>query len=370
MPDAAYIYNWLMDFMYAGDNYRGAYGAAFRYRNSKAIKYIAVPAAALYRIGDVLEAHQQRLPSLPQHVFTEKVPTTALNDRMTDILQKHLAETQPGWSYQQAPAREYHECGYDYIAMGGEQIAIIKAGDSNNNTVFVLHDLASSASSMQTLITYLANDYYIICPDLPGHGESTECINDNFSLSKAINILSELLTALGLKQCQLFSVGAGCIFIPALITNNPHVNIKAGMHNPPLLDEKARNTLKGNFTVPVKPDNYGAFLTHLWYSLRDGRLFWPWYEPIRENIRRHTPDLSAETIHQSLFDVLRCGKNYQTIWTAFFDTDVISELNNTSISITLDQTHPCPEDVLSQFPQLISQKTSTNWSEIIEFHFK
>ena len=78
IPDADYLHGWLMDFMYAGDHYRAGYGAAFRYSNSAAISKIIPPTAALYRSGDVLEPHRERLPLLPDHVAVETIPPKSM----------------------------------------------------------------------------------------------------------------------------------------------------------------------------------------------------------------------------------------------------------------------------------------------------
>ena len=378
MSGADHIYSWFMDFMYAGEHYRGGYGAAFRYQNSASIKDIVPPTAALYRTGDVLEPHQQRLPVLPEHAWTEIIPPgpDKLDNRIIELLDERVFSKQSNWRYSHATTPPGDKQEADYVDIGDQQIAVVTAGDPSKPMLMVLHDLADSATSVRELIAVSADDHYVICPDLPGHGENATVAvaNNEFSISGTVDILSELLLWSGTDSCHLLGLGAGCAFIPLLIKNNPGINISAGMHNPLLLDVEARASLKDNFAFPIEPDSYGTFITKLWYALRDGRLFWPWYEPTAENIRWRPPSLAAEDVHQSLFDALRCGDNYHKIWQTFFETDVINEIKTISspLSVTLSKTHPCHESALtlaSQLQTAACHETSDDWSEVIRAHF-
>ena len=375
VPDADYIHSWLMDFMYAGDHYRGGYGAAFRYTNSAAIRDIIPPTAALYRTGDVLEVHQQRLPELPDHVWSETVPSGPgkLDNRIIVLLDERIAGKEPDWHYEHQANRSGIMPEPDYISIGEQQIAVTRAGEPSGPLLLVLHELGGSATAAGELVSMLAENYHVICPDLPGHGESTELAAEGFSISAAAASLSELLNLLGADQCRILSLGASCVLLPTLIENNPEINIKTGMHNPLLLDAATRAELQDRFALPIEPDEYGTHITKLWYALRDGRLFWPWYEPVAGNIRRQTPSLAPEDIHLSLFDVLRCGKNYHLIWREFFTTDVIYEMTRLPqpLSVTISRTHPCYETALtslSRLSTLTCRETSDDWHEVIDAH--
>lgn len=376
MPDAEYLHGWFMDFMYAGDKYRGGYSAAFRYRNSAAIKDIIPPTAALYRTGDVLESHRQRLPALPDHAWSEIIPPGPgkLDDRIIELLNERIAGEQSGWRYRhhKDPAGAAPEPGY--IDTGKYQIAVLAAGNPDRPVLLLLHDLAGSSASVSDLVTALAGEYRVICPDLPEHGESADMLPAGFSIKETVAALSELLAVIDESTCHLLSLGAACVFVPELIRHNTGIDLKAGMHNPLLLDTATRNRLQDRFAPPIEPDNYGTHITKLWYALRDGRLFWPWYEPVAGNIRLHTPSLEPEEMHQSLFDALRCGKNYHLIWRAFFATDVINEMRSLPqpLSVTVSKTHPCHEiaaTALAQLPTVSREETSDDWPDVMAAHF-
>ena len=376
MPDADYIHSWFMDFMYAGDDYRGGYGAAFRYTNSVAIRDIVPPTAALYRTGDVLEAHQQRLPALPDHAWAETIPPGHgnLDNRIIELLDERVYGNQADWQYEHLTFRTGTSPEPGYISIGEQQIAVITAGNPDRPALLLLHDLAGSAASVSDLISTLVDGYHVICPDLPGHAESADLTAEGFSVSTVASVLSELLNWLEKDNCHMLSLGAACVFVPALIKRNPGINFTTGMHNPLLLDAAARSTLQERFALPIEPDEYGTHITKLWYALRDSRLFWPWHEPVAANIRMHTPSLAAADIHQSLFDALRCGKNYPQIWQAFFATDVSNEMRTLPqpLSITLSRTHPCYETALSSLLQLAPvtcKETSDDWPDVIDAHF-
>lgn len=403
MPPADYLHGWFMDFMYAGDQYRGGYGAAFRYRNSAAIKYVISPTAALYRTGDVLEAHQSRLPPLPDHVWAETVPPgpDELGRRVMALLDERVLDKQPAWHYRPAapgpfpPARggAVTPAGGDardvvssppssgvpgpepgYLDIGEAQLAIVTAGDPAKPLLLALHDLAGSAQAARELIAAAAVDHHVVCPDLPGHGESADLAAGGFSLEKTTATLTELLARTGRDSCHLLGLGAGCVLIPPLLSAAPGPSLRAAMHNPLLLDAEARAALQDSFAPPITPDDYGLFLAKLWYALRDGRLFWPWYEPLAANIRQHPPNLAPEVIHQALFDALRCGDRYAEIWQAFFATDFIGAMQAASVplSITLSKTHPCLDNAqaaLASLPEGACHETTDHWRDILNIHF-
>ena len=238
----------------------------------------------------------------------------------------------------------------------------------------ILHDPGGSAASLQPLLDALSARYRIVCPDLPGHGESAVDGQDGFAIADAVETLSGLLEWTDTDDCRLLSLGAACVFVPALLKHNPDLNITAGLHNPLLLDATTRDALRERFAPPITPDEYGTHITRLWYALRDGRLFWPWYEPAAANIRLHTPGLAAEDVHQSLFDALRCGDNYHLIWRAFFATDALEALSaiTQALSVTISDTHPCPEraaDALTRLPALTCQHSADDWMAVIDAHF-
>ena len=376
VPDADYIHSWFMDFMYAGDHYRAGYGAAFRYLNSASIQHIIPPTVALYRNGDVLESHRQRLPELSDQVRVESIPPGPgnLDNRIVELLDERVFCKQSEWHYLHRGGTQGLAAQPDYIDIGEQQLAVVRSATANRPALLLLHDLAGSAAALSEAISTLAGEYHVICPDLPGHGESTGHAATGYSIEMSVAALSALLAVIDEDTYHLLSLGAACVFVPALIKHNPGTNFKAGMHNPLLLNAAARTALQDRFALPIEPDEYGTYLTKLWYALRDGRLFWPWYEPVAANIRLNTPSLAAEDIHQSLFDALRCGANYHQIWQAFFATDVINEISTLplSISVSMSQTHPCRAHSLSSLPQLQTVtclETSDDWSDIIDAHF-
>ena len=261
-----------------------------------------------------------------------------------------------------------------YLDIGGEQLAVVTAGDPAKPLLLALHDLAGSARAARELIAAAAVDHHVVCPDLPGHGESAALAAGGFSLEKTTATLTELLAQTGRDSCHLLGLGAGCVLIPPLLSAAPGPSLRAAMHNPLLLDAETRAALQDRFAPPIAPDDYGLFLTRLWYALRDGRLFWPWCEPLAANIRQHSPSLAPEVIHQALFDALRCGDRYAEIWQAFFATDFIGAMQAASapLSITLSKTHPCLDNAqtaLASLPAGACHETADHWRDILNIHF-
>ncbi len=68
------------------------------------------------------------------------------------------------------------------------------SGEKNNIPVLFLHGFLGSSDDWQDTVSELSNDYYCICPDLPGHGKTGVTGGDsNYSIEKTAEGLISLL---------------------------------------------------------------------------------------------------------------------------------------------------------------------------------
>lgn len=346
MPDAAYIHSWFMDFMYAGDAYRAGYGAAFRYRNSKAIEHVKVPTYCLYRQSDPLEEHAQRLPSLPDHVQVEETPADYESMRARIITHIRTANRNTTkWRYIEKPIEWNNDISPAYININGQQLSLSVCGQENSNALLLLHDTGRSLRSLQTVQQLLSAHYRVINVDLPGHGESCGFSAEQCTVENSAAILNTLLEKFALKSCELIAIGGSCAIASELLTSSEIISA-ALLHNILLPGNEIRGELQDKFPVPISPDEYGVFISKLWYAIRDNRLFWPWFAPIKANIRRDEPDLSPEDIHAEVFDALRCAEKYARLWKQSFSYDFRTKIEkvNQSLMFSINDKSPWAEN--------------------------
>ena len=91
---------------------------------------------------------------------------------------------------------------------GGNDLAVVTAGDPSNPALLLLHGFPSSSRTFRDVIPVLAEKAYVIAPDMPGYGESDVVPAPSFSaLSDAITELLERYDV-GPRHIYLHDYGA------------------------------------------------------------------------------------------------------------------------------------------------------------------
>jgi pimeloyl-ACP methyl ester carboxylesterase len=76
--------------------------------------------------------------------------------------------------------------------------------------VVLLHGIAASSATWERVIPRIAGSYWMVAPDLLGHGESAKPRGD-YSVGAYANLVRDLLDALGVRRCTIVghSLGGG-----------------------------------------------------------------------------------------------------------------------------------------------------------------
>jgi pimeloyl-ACP methyl ester carboxylesterase len=75
------------------------------------------------------------------------------------------------------------------------------AGDERNPAVIMLHGMSTSADSFRELMHLMADDYYLIAPDIPGFGYSEN--TNPYTMEHLIEWLADLIERLDLPSAHL-----------------------------------------------------------------------------------------------------------------------------------------------------------------------
>ena len=90
---------------------------------------------------------------------------------------------------------------------------------ANLEPLLLLHGLADSAAVWSSLGAYLGSKYYVVAPDLRGHGESSK--PDGYSSTEIIADLEALMAHLGWKQAHILGHSWGGKVAAIWATENP-----------------------------------------------------------------------------------------------------------------------------------------------------
>lgn len=86
-----------------------------------------------------------------------------------------------------------------------------EAGNAENQTIVLLHDLSSSSHMYRNLIPHLARNFHVIAPDYPGSGNSTQTENGKYeySFDTISRSMEKFLDRVGEKKYTLYLAGKG-----------------------------------------------------------------------------------------------------------------------------------------------------------------
>ena len=107
----------------------------------------------------------------------------------------------------------------DKIEVDGAELAVRLAGDRGKPALLLLHGFPSSSATFREVIEALAQDCFVIAPDLPGYGNSAPIGNPSFS--RFADLIDGLLARLGVDAFHLYLHDYGAPVGLHLATRSP-----------------------------------------------------------------------------------------------------------------------------------------------------
>jgi len=82
-------------------------------------------------------------------------------------------------------------------------------GDPKAASILLLHGFMGSAADWGWISGSLAEDFYCIAPDLPGHGKSTSLPDETYTMEGTAQAVVELMEALGIQRATIAGYSMG-----------------------------------------------------------------------------------------------------------------------------------------------------------------
>ena len=203
-----------------------------------------------------------------------------------------------------------------YIDTASGQMHLREAGRSNPKPLLLLHQTPSSGVMFESLMGCLANEYWLIAPDLPGFGASAL---DGQTMSVALwaNALMEMLAQLGISQCAIFGHHTGAAVAVQLASQEPGLCEKLLLSGPPLISLEVQQKLLANLPSQDMMES-GEFLLAAWQRLRQKDVAAPLALALRE-----------------LISSLALRDRYEEAYRAVFEQDFAGQLATIGCPILL-----------------------------------
>lgn len=102
----------------------------------------------------------------------------------------------------------------------GVDVAVRMAGERDSSALLLIHGFPSSSESFRNVIGPLADDCFVIAPDLPGFGHSDPIERPSFS--RFADVVDSLLSQLDVQSFHLYLHDFGAAVALHLATRAPH----------------------------------------------------------------------------------------------------------------------------------------------------
>ena len=117
------------------------------------------------------------------------------------------------------------------------------------------------------------------------------------------------MAALGLKEYYVYGFHTGGNLGIEAALAQPKTIKKLIIDGMGLYSSKDQADLLANQAPEIQPDMEGTQLLRTWHLVRDGKIFWPWWNRTIQGVRGlGLPD--ADTLHDDVVELLKCSRTY------------------------------------------------------------
>ncbi|PPR77155.1 MAG: Haloalkane dehalogenase [Alphaproteobacteria bacterium MarineAlpha2_Bin1] len=205
-----------------------------------------------------------------------------------------------------------------FINIDEGQIHYRTYGSENNPPLVMLHGSPLSAFAIESLIISMGKYFKVYAPDTIGNGDS--CAQGTFpvTIEYLADAMLRAMSKLNLSNFYLYGFHTGGnIGIEAAI-KNPKMVKKLIIDGLGLYDEDYKKKLIKNQAPEIQPDHEGTQFLKAWHLIRDGKIFWPWWN--RTNDGSRGLGLPSEIdLHNEVMELLKSITTYHHNYRAALD---------------------------------------------------
>jgi pimeloyl-ACP methyl ester carboxylesterase len=344
MPPPAHQQQALLELLRAADTYHIAYRGAFLFDGPAALRAMTVPTVVTAAPLDPLSAHLVRIGPVAPTVTVEASPAPdAALARLAAHVKAHPGTVPPAAS--PATARLGDDVALRRAVIATPVAAIHlrwnRRPAAGESALLLLHAPGASSATWGEALAQLAAVHPVLALDLPGHGESGPLVHPSLGrVASAIAATLATLDAFGLERVRVLAEGWGATFALALAAAAPERFIGLHLVGRPAPDAAGIAAWRASL-VPDTVDWHGGHLLRYWHTVRDGRLYRPWFQRDRAGIRWQEPDLDTRRLQRDVLELMKSAGHWQELLGELLDlaaADPVAPLRSRGIPV-----HEAPE---------------------------
>ncbi len=316
MPGPGHVQQSVLELLRAADDYHVAYRAAFLHDSPAALRAMLPPALITASPLDPLAPHLARIGpvSASTRIDAARDPGDAV-----ERCRAHLA-AHPGGAAPPPSSPWLRAAGDTAVRrtlvptpVGAIHVRWNRPAASGDVPVLLLHEPGASGATWGPALVALADTHAVLAPDLPGHGESDPLVHPGLGrVAACITALLALLDAAAAPRVRVFAEGFGAVLALALAEAVPGRVAGLVLAGRAMPDADARAAWHASL-APETVEWHGGHLLRYWHTVRDGRLYAPWFRRDRESIRWVEPDLDERRLQRDALELMKSAGHWQEL---------------------------------------------------------
>ncbi len=326
MPAKEALQENVREFLQSCDHYRVGYRAAFEYDAEPALTRLQVPTRVTAAQLDPLSAHIDRIGE-HSDCLTARISADA-NEAVAWCLELLLEHGSGEVSDLPAPQALAYRPWQDTVQLDTGPVRLLRFG--KRCTALVLHAAAGSALTTVRLTRALNESAAM---DLPGHGEHALSSDHHLSVTECAQRVVDVLCARNDDPILLAGQGEGALVALEAAHLAPEHCTGVLLLDPPCLSADLSKAIKEEGLPSMAPDWHGGHLSRAWHTVRDGRLFHPWFRRTPAGIRWIEPDLDLNRLTLEVREMLTAEGHWQALARDALDYPAAERINELAVPV-------------------------------------
>jgi pimeloyl-ACP methyl ester carboxylesterase len=295
----------------------------------EAAKALTLPAVFMATEEDMLFGHLDRLPPLQEGQRIVRLPPDVGTKHASIVAFLRAMPAAPP-APMPAPTRMAgRDPAVQFLDTEDGQIFIRCYGECTKPALMLLHDAPGTGLKLVDLARSLAEDAYVILPDLPGTGESDAPAADRPILEVSADALLAIADTLALEGFAVAAFGCGCA-VAAVLGGRGDPRLTALLlQDVPIPDETTACTIAPD--VELSPE--GAHWLKFWLMVRDAEIYQPWFDGRVAAQKPGQGNFDADWLHEQTFALMKSRQTYSRLPRAAYRLDIEGEIARACVPV-------------------------------------